>query len=482
MLATLHEDLRFAMPPEPGLFVGRDEIVEYWAPSFDQEGFGRMTGVVTRANMQPAVACYRQLPGESEFKPLALDVIRIEDGIDRRDHHLPVGALPRLRPARDALRQGSNLRTMTTAATAGSAQERELLERARGGSEDAFRDLVEPHRRELQAHCYRMLGSVYDAEDAVQDALLRAWRALPRFEPRHSLRAWLYKIATNVSLDAIARRPKRVLPPDYVPSTDGGQTAGAPAVESVWVEPYPDEQLAVEDGYAAPEARYEQREGVELAFVAALQHLPPRQRAALILREVLGFSAKETADSLDTTPQSVNSALQRARATVDEQPAGAELSRRRCARSVTSRCARSSSASATRCSAATSRPSSRCSPRTRPGRCPRCRPGTAATTSPASCELGPMSGEWRWRHLPAHANGQAAIGAYVWHEGEQAYLAFALNVFTFEGDRIKEVTSFLNRAVKGTDPEYYARFPEQPIDPKSNLAYFERFGLPERLD
>jgi RNA polymerase sigma-70 factor, ECF subfamily len=370
---------------------------------------------------------------------------------------------------------------MTTAATAGSAQERELLERARGGNEDAFSDLVEPHRRELQAHCYRMLGSVHDAEDAVRDALLRAWRALPRFEPRHSLRAWLYKIATNVCLDAIARRPKRVLPPDYVPSTDGGQTAGAPAVESVWVEPYPDEQLAVEDGYAAPEARYEQREGVELAFVAALQHLPPRQRAALILREVLGFSAKETADSLDTTPQSVNSALQRARATVDERLP--EQTQQQTLRALGDKQVR---AIVERFSDALQRGDVAAVvsllAKDAAWSMPPMSSWYRGDDIPGFLRLGPLSGEWRWRHLPAHANGQAAIGAYVWHPGEEAYLAFALNVFTFEGDRIKEVTSFLNRVVKGDDPEYYARFPDQEIDPDAQLAYFGRFGLPERLD
>jgi RNA polymerase sigma-70 factor, ECF subfamily len=359
--------------------------------------------------------------------------------------------------------------------------EQELLAAARRGDEAAFARLVERYRAELQAHCYRMLGSVQDAEDAVQDALLRAWKALPRFEPRHSLRAWLYKIATNVCLDTIGRRPKRVLPPDYTASTDGNQTAGAPAVESVWIEPYPDEQLAVEDGYAAPDARYEQREGVELAFVAALQHLPARQRAALILREVLGFSAKEAADSLDTTPQSVNSALQRARATVDEQLP--KQSQQKTLRALGDKQVR---ALVERFGDALQR-----------GDIPAVVSMLAKDAAwsmppmsswyrgddiPGFLQLGPMSGAWRWRHLPAHANGQAAFGAYVWHAGEQAYLAFALNVVTFEGDRVKEVTSFLNRVVKGTDPEYYARFPEQDVDPTSNVAYFQRFGLPDRLD
>ena len=164
----------------------------------------------------------------------------------------------------------------------------------------SFAELVEPHRRELHAHCYRMLGSVHDAEDALQDALLRAWKSLDRFEGRSTTRSWLYRIATNACLDALARRPKRVLPIDY---------DDAPLGETLWLEPCPD---ALVEGY-------EQRESIELAFIAALQHLPPNQRAVLILREVLGFSAKEVAAMLDTTPASVNSAMQRARVSVDER-------------------------------------------------------------------------------------------------------------------------------------------------------------------
>jgi RNA polymerase sigma-70 factor, ECF subfamily len=194
-----------------------------------------------------------------------------------------------------------------------------LLAAARRGDADAFRALVEPHRRELHAHAYRMLGSLQDAEDAVQETLLRAWRGLGGFKGSRPLRPWLYKIATNVSLNALARRPKRVLAVDRGPPSEPGAGPGTPLVESVWIEPYPDEHLGLEDGFAAPEASYEQRESIELAFIAALQHLPARQRAVLILREVLGFSAREVAQSLDTTVASVNSALQRARRTVEER-------------------------------------------------------------------------------------------------------------------------------------------------------------------
>src|SRR4051794_4834864 len=193
----------------------------------------------------------------------------------------------------------------------------ELLDAAREGDQDAYRALVEPHHAELHAHCYRMLGSVHDAEDALQEALLRAWRGLPSFEGRSSTRSWLYTIATNTSLRLIERRAKRVLPVDLGPASAGDEQLGEPLVESVWLEAYPDPQLA--HGAPLPDARYEQRESVELAFVAALQHLPARQRAALILREVLSFSAQEVAAALETTVPSVNSALQRARRTLDER-------------------------------------------------------------------------------------------------------------------------------------------------------------------
>src|ERR671936_198177 len=213
---------------------------------------------------------------------------------------------------------------MTTERRTGSARaedtasERQLLAAARAGDEDAFARLVAPYRVQLHAHCYRMLGSVPDAEDALQETLLHAWRGLPRFEARSSLRSWLYRIATNTCLRTIERRPKRVLPIDYAPAADPHDGLADPVNDPIWLEPYPDTALALQ-AQAGPDARYDQREGVELAFIAALQHLPARQRAVLILRDVLGFSARETAAVLETTPVSIDSALQRAHKTVDER-------------------------------------------------------------------------------------------------------------------------------------------------------------------
>src|SRR6266513_4126748 len=148
---------------------------------------------------------------------------------------------------------------MSTASTRPRTDQTHLIDAARRGDEGAFRDLVEPHRSELHAHCYRMLGSLHDAEDAVQETLLRAWRGLPRFEGRSSVRSWLYKIATNVCLRAIERRPRRVLPVDYGPAADPHNGPGEPVAEALWLEPYPDERLGPSSGLASPEARYEQR-------------------------------------------------------------------------------------------------------------------------------------------------------------------------------------------------------------------------------
>jgi RNA polymerase sigma-70 factor (ECF subfamily) len=191
--------------------------------------------------------------------------------------------------------------------------EERLLAEARRGDEAAFEQLVAQHRGELYAHCYRMLGSVQDAEDALQEALLGAWRGLAGFEGRSSLRAWLFRVATNACLRLSSRRPRRMLSFDHGPARSDTHDLGEPVTGPVWLEPWPDEPATDEPD---PAAAYLRRESVELAFVAALQHLPGTQRAVLLLREVLGFSAAEVAGILDTSPASVNSALQRARATV----------------------------------------------------------------------------------------------------------------------------------------------------------------------
>jgi RNA polymerase sigma-70 factor (ECF subfamily) len=184
--------------------------------------------------------------------------------------------------------------------------------RARAGDEQAFRELTDPYRRELQLHCYRILGSLQDAEDLLQETLLAAWRGLDQFEGRSSLRAWLYRIATNRCLNALRDSGRRA--PD--PRRDLPRPTRIS--EPLWLEPYPDVLLeGIADHAPGPEARYETKEAVALAFVIGLQHLPPRQRAVLVLRDVLGFRAAEVADILEVSEASVNSALQRARATHD---------------------------------------------------------------------------------------------------------------------------------------------------------------------
>ena len=186
------------------------------------------------------------------------------------------------------------------------------LSRARAGDELAFRALTDPYRRELQLHCYRILGSAQDAEDLLQETMLAAWTGLEKFEARSSLRSWLYRIATNRCLNAL--RDSRRRPPDI----RGDLPRPTRMTEPLWLEPYPDVLLeGIADSAPGPEARYETRESIALAFVTGLQHLPPQQRAVLVLRDVLGFRASEVADMLDSSEASVNSALQRARATLD---------------------------------------------------------------------------------------------------------------------------------------------------------------------
>ena len=194
----------------------------------------------------------------------------------------------------------------------------DLISRARAGDSDAFRALTEPHRRELQVHCYRMLGSLQDAEDALQDTLLAAWQGLGGFAGRASIRTWLYRIATNRCLDTLRAASRRPAKAWEVPSFQPPEPTGLGEV--AWLEPFPDALFeGAVDVPLGPEARYEQTESISLAFVTALQLLPPRQLAVLVLRDVLGFRAGEVAEMLDTTVEAVNSALKRARAGLQSQ-------------------------------------------------------------------------------------------------------------------------------------------------------------------
>lgn len=188
---------------------------------------------------------------------------------------------------------------------------------ARSGDRDAFSSLTEPHRLELLTHCYRMLGSIEDAEDQVQETFLRAWRRLETYEGRASFRAWLYKIATNSCLDVLKDHPKRILPPEFTVPIDLSVPLPPPRNEPVWIEPFPDDWLAPTS--SNPEVRYDAYESISLAFLTALQVLPPRQRTALILRDVLDWSMTEIADTLETTQSSVTSLLHRARATMKQR-------------------------------------------------------------------------------------------------------------------------------------------------------------------
>jgi RNA polymerase sigma-70 factor (TIGR02960 family) len=215
----------------------------------------------------------------------------------------------RKRDARAAQEEGDARVELVTA---------DLISRARAGDGEAFRALTEPHRRELQVHCYRMLGSLQDAEDALQDTLLAAWQGLAGFEGRASIRTWLYRIATSRCLNALRAASRRLVREWDIPRVEPPEPTRLGEV--VWLEPYPDALLeGMIDIPIGPEARYAQTEAISLAFVTALQVLPPRQLAVLILRDVLGFHANEVADMLDSTVESVNSALKRARASLQRR-------------------------------------------------------------------------------------------------------------------------------------------------------------------
>jgi RNA polymerase sigma-70 factor (TIGR02960 family) len=311
---------------------------------------------------------------------------------------------------------------MESGRTPSTRRSQELLAAARSGDQQAFGRLVEPHMTELRAYCYEMLGSLHDAEDAVQEALLRAWRGLPRFEGRSSLRLWLYRIATNACLDLIARRPD----PDRTP-----------LVEPAWMEPLPDDRLSGEP----PEARYEQREAVELAFIVALQHLPARQRAVLILREVFGFSAREVADMLDTTVGAVTNVLRRARKAVAERlpeqsqqatlsVLGDERLRDLVERYVAAweRGDLEAIVSMLTDDAKYSMPP---------------QPTWYLGRDAIAAFLADAALRDRWRFVSVRANGQLAFATYRWDAERALYEATGVDVLTLRGASISGVTAFL---------------------------------------
>jgi len=315
------------------------------------------------------------------------------------------------------------------------------LARARGGDDAAFTRLVAPLRRELHAHCYRMLGSVHDADDVLQDALLRAWRGLARFEGRSSLRTWLYTVATRTCLDQVKSRGKRALPMDLGPPSGHAVLGDAPRTDVAWLGPYPDADLA--DGAADPAARFEQREAVELAFVAALQHLTGNQRAALLLFEVLGFSAAEIAAIMNTSTTSVNSALARARKIVAQKvPARSQQQTLRTMDDARMR------ELVTRFGSAFERRDARALVAlltedvtwTMPP-LPHWYHGLAAVTDFA-VKL-PMTRCPSWQYRLTSANGQPAVAFYVGNDASGRYVAWSITVLTLRGDHIVEITSFL---------------------------------------
>jgi RNA polymerase sigma-70 factor (ECF subfamily) len=320
--------------------------------------------------------------------------------------------------------------------------ELQLLDAAAAGSEDAYAELVDPYRRALHAHCYRMLGSVQDAEDAVQETLLRAWRGLASFQGRSSLRSWLYTIATNVCLRAVERRPPRILPIDYGPPSDPHDSLGPPLVETTWIEPYPEERFGLDHGLAGPDARYEQRESIELAFIAALQHLPARQRAVLILRDVLGFSGTEVAVALETTPAAVYSALQRAHDSVDR--ALPDVSQQATLRTLGDDRLREI---VDRYVEAWERHDVDAIAAMLAHDATLAMPPTATwyrgrDAAAIGLRAGPLRGVGRWRLTPTHASGQPAVKAYLWDDAAGEFVSHHTAVLTVRGALIHAIDAF----------------------------------------
>jgi len=335
--------------------------------------------------------------------------------------------------------------------------------------EDEFTELAAAHQAELRAHCYRILGSVHDAEDALQEALVRAWKGVDRFEGRASVRSWLYAIATNAALDIARHRSRREFAVDMGAPARLGAELDPTLTELPWLEPYPDQWLTPA-GQPTPEARYEQRESIELAFVAAVQHLPPLQRAVLLLREVAGFSAAEIAGQLGTSAAAVTSALQRARVTMAARgPASSQQSALRTLGDARTRELVRQYADAMENGDIQSL--------------------VGMLTDDVTMSMPPVP-TWyqglgpvreflvmypltdRWRHRPTEANGQPAVAGYVYDDDVGRFVPASIDVLSLSpagGGRIAAVTGFLTADLLG---------PEDAGGWISGAELFARFGLP----
>jgi RNA polymerase sigma-70 factor, ECF subfamily len=367
------------------------------------------------------------------------------------------------------------------------ADELRLLELARGGDNGAFGELAGAYRAELRAQCYRILGSLPDAEDALQEALLRAWRGLAGYQGRGSVRSRLYAIVTNAALDATRHRARRELPVYFGPAASPGAGLDPPQGGQPWLTPYPDHWLT-SDERLSPEARYEQRESIELAFLIALQHLPPRQRAVLLLREVVGFPTTGIATQLGVTAAAVNSALQRARATLrDLLPATSQQTTlhtlgdhatRNLARRYADAIERGDADTLIAMLTADATWSMPPVP-------------TWYRGHPAIrrfLERGPLT--YRWQRRAVRANGQLAVAGYLLDPGKGKYEPFVIDVLTLRGTKIAAVTAFL--AVQAspflpsaaTGPGRRSdSTPETSAGPVwiTGAQLFSYFGLPDEL-
>jgi RNA polymerase sigma-70 factor (ECF subfamily) len=345
----------------------------------------------------------------------------------------------------------------------------DLIDRAQAGDEQAFSQLVEPYQRELQVHCYRILGSAQDAEDAVQETLLTAWRSLGGFEQRSSLRTWLYRIATTRSLNALRSASRR--PPAEWPNRAITPPEPTRLGEITWLEPYPDVLLdELPDTSPGPAARYEARESISLAFITALQHLPPRQRATLVLRDALGFRAAETADILGCSLDAVNGSLKRARASLAQRLPAGGLSQAPLPGSGTERelLARFTDAFEHGDVAALVAMLTDDTWLTMPP-LPfgyRGRDAAAHLLSVVSFR----GGSRRFRLVAARANGQPAFGCYITDAQAPIAHAHGLMMLTLAGDRIAGVTRFLDNSLLAgfglprTLPDYHPRHARTPLD------------------